>query len=216
VASTRHGFDGEGEAVAQGEAAAGSSVVGNVGVFVHLAADAVAAEVGRHAAAGLAGDGADGVGDVADPVADGGGGDAGVQGLLGGGDEFEVGGARGTDGEADRGVAGPAVEFGSAVDADQVAVAKAVVTGDAVRDGVVDGGADHGGEGGRGEGGLVAQERRTCSGLGENGTGGFVELAQADSHSCRRAGGPECMGHDASGFSHRLQCRVGLDLHHVP
>lgn len=167
------------------------------------------------AAVGLAGDRADGMGDVADPMPDGGGGDTGVQGLLGGSDEFEVGGARRADGEADRGVAGPAVEFGSAVDADQVAVAQAVVVGDTVRDSVVDGGADHRGEGGRGEGGLVAQERRTCSGLGENGAGGFVELAQANSHSCRRAGGCECMGHDASGFSHRLQCRVGLDLHHV-
>lgn len=64
-----------------------------MGVFVHLAADAVAAEVGGHAAVGLAGDRADGMGDVADAVAGGGGGDAGVQGLLGGGDEFEVGGA---------------------------------------------------------------------------------------------------------------------------
>ncbi|GAA2373621.1 hypothetical protein GCM10010404_31370 [Nonomuraea africana] len=43
----------------------------------------------------------------------------------------------GADGEADRGVAGPAVEFGSAVDADQVAVAQAVVVGDAVHEGVV-------------------------------------------------------------------------------
>lgn len=190
-------------------------MVGDVGVFVHLAADAVAAEVGWHAAVCLAGDRSDGMGDVSDPVADGGGGDAGVQGLLGGGDEFQVGGARGAHREADRGVAGPAVEFGSAVDADQVAVAQAVVVGDAVRDGVVDGRADHGGEGDGGEGGLVAQERRACSGLGENGAGGFVELLQANSHGCRCAGGRECVGYDASGLSHRLQCRVGLDLHHA-
>lgn len=69
------------------------------------------------------------MGDVSDAVTDGGGGDAGVQGLLGGGDEFQVGGTGGADGEADRGVAGPAVEFGPAVDADQVAVAQAVVVG---------------------------------------------------------------------------------------
>ncbi|GII96571.1 hypothetical protein Ssi02_68020 [Sinosporangium siamense] len=47
-----HGFDGDGWAVAEAVAAAWAAVVGEVGVFVATAADALAAEVEGHAAAG--------------------------------------------------------------------------------------------------------------------------------------------------------------------
>lgn len=99
---------------------------------MHAAADAVAAEVGGHAATGLARDGVDGVGDVADATARLGGGNAGVEGLLGGVDQIEVAGAGRSDGEGDSRVARPAVELSAAVDAHQVAVAQPVAAGDAV------------------------------------------------------------------------------------
>src|SRR6201999_2404149 len=106
---------------------------------------AVPAVPGQDPVAGLPGDRADGVADVADPVARHGGRDAGGQRSFGRGDQVLVRRLPGPDGEADGRVAAPAVEVGAAVDADEVAVAQPVVGRDAVHDGVVDTGTDHAG-----------------------------------------------------------------------
>lgn len=169
MARTRPGFRGS---------PARAALVGEVRVLVHPAADAVAAVAFQQAVARAAGDGADGVGDVAGAVADDGGGDAGRQGAAGGVDQPLVLGAGRADGEADGGVARPAVQEGAAVDAHEVPVAQPVAGRDPVHDGVVDGGADDGREGHRGEGRPVAEEGEVAP--------AFRSTSRATSSSSRR------------------------------
>src|SRR5215208_5150315 len=83
VAVDEHRLDGQNQAVAQARAAAGAAVVVDRRVLVQQLADPVAAVVGQDAVAGLAGDLADGVADVGQPVAHPGLGDPGPQGPLG-------------------------------------------------------------------------------------------------------------------------------------
>ncbi len=66
AAGVHHGLDGEAHAHLEAGASASYAHVRDVRVLVHLAADAVAAEVGDDAAAGGAGDLDDGGADVAD------------------------------------------------------------------------------------------------------------------------------------------------------
>jgi hypothetical protein len=98
-------------------------------VLVHGAADAVAAEVGVQAVPGGASDRADRGGDISDPSVGLGRGDPGLQRGFGAFEQSGVGVAGGPDAEGDRGVAGPAVEGGAAVDAEQVAGAQSIVGG---------------------------------------------------------------------------------------
>lgn len=193
----------------------GAALVGHMGVLVHPSADAVTAEVPGHSAPGLAGDGADGVRDVADPVADGRRGDTGVEGPPRGLDEAQVGGAGCADGEADRGVPGPALQFGAAVDAHQVAVAQPVVGGDAVHERVVHGRADHRGERRGGERRPVAEEGRPRTRRVQDGSGRLVQFPQRHADARRITGRGERMGHDTPGLPHGRQRGIRLDLHHV-
>jgi len=86
-------------------------------------ADAVTTEIGVDAAASRPPHRADGGGDVASRRPDACRGDAGGQRALGCLDQPRVVIRAVADGEGDRGVRGPAVEDGAAVDAEQVAVA---------------------------------------------------------------------------------------------
>jgi hypothetical protein len=85
-------------------------------------ADAVAAEVDGNAVAGAVADRTDRGGDIAKPAAGDGGGDPRPERLGGGVDEAGVFRAGVADLDRDRGVGGPAVQGGAAVDAEQVAV----------------------------------------------------------------------------------------------
>ena len=90
AACDEHGLECEDQPGAQREAAAGAAFIGDVGCFVHLAADAVPAVAFHEPVARGAGDHADGVGDVAEAGAGLGGGDPGVQRGPGGGDQSLV------------------------------------------------------------------------------------------------------------------------------
>ncbi len=119
-------------------AAPGATVVGDVRVAVHRPPDAVPAELEVDLQSVGAGHRADGVGDVADLVADDGLGDAGLQRPGGRVDEAQVLLARRADDEADGRVRHPAVDARGEVEGEQVAVGEHVVVGEPVQDGVVD------------------------------------------------------------------------------
>ena len=80
-------------------------------------------------------------------------------------DDFDIGGALLSDDEADRGVAAPAAHEGPAVDAHQVALGQASAAGDAVDNGVVDTGADHSRERGRGPRWVIAGDEGVAAAL---------------------------------------------------
>ena len=81
------GLDRDDQSREEPEPVPGTAGVGDVRVLVHVVADAVAAEVGGDAVAGGPADGADRRGDVADPAARDGGGDARSQCLSCGSDQ---------------------------------------------------------------------------------------------------------------------------------
>ena len=111
-----------------------ASVVGHFGVFVHLAAYAVSAHFAYYRVSVAFAVGLDGVGDVADAVADLAGCDAFVERLFG---HFQQAAGRGcdvADGEGVALVAVVSVEFDYGVDAYYVAFAECIVAREAVDD----------------------------------------------------------------------------------
>ena len=117
-----HGFDGEDHAGFEAGAFAAGAEVGDLGVFVHLLADAVADELLDDAVACGFADLLDGEGDVAEAATDLGGGDGAVKGLLGDFEEFGDGGGGGADGVGDGGVGVEAVDDEAGVDGEDVAL----------------------------------------------------------------------------------------------
>ena len=134
--------------------------------------------------------------------------------LLGDVDQPLVRRVGGADDEADRGVAGPAVEHRPAVDADQVAVAQPVTVGDAVHDHVVDGAADHSGKRGRRERRVVMQERRGRARVADHRVGDLVQLGERhpDRRLPPRRG--QRPGHHPPGLAHRVEGQVTFELDH--
>jgi hypothetical protein len=159
------------------------------------------------------------VGDVAEAGAGLGGGDPGVQGGLGGGDQRFVAAGDGgvgvlADDEGHGGVPAPAAVAGSAVDGDEVAVAEGVAAGDAVHDGVVHADAADAGVGRGRRARLVAQEQR----LGVRGRddlgGDLVERVEADADRGGLPDGGQRGRGDPARVAHQLDLGGGLELDH--
>ena len=122
-----HGLDGYAHAVFNQRAGAAASVVGDVGVFVHLASYAVSAHFANNAVAVAFAVCLDGVGDVADAVAHFAGFDPLVVALLGDFTQAEGFGGDLADGEGVAHVAVEAVELDYGVYSHDVALAQCVV-----------------------------------------------------------------------------------------
>ncbi len=200
----------------QREAATGLAVVRDVRVAVHGAPDAVAAELQVDAEAGGARDRADGGGDVAEPVADPGGGDAGLQRLFGRGDQREVLLTRGADDQADSGVRHPAVDADREVEAEQVAVRKRVVVGEPVQHGVVDRRAEHLAEGHRPERRVVVDVARLGPPLLDHPVRHGVEVEQVDPDVGHPGQVRQHLGHELAGGAHLLDLGRRAELDHAP
>ncbi len=217
-AQADHGLDRDAEARHQlgALAALAGDVVQQVGVHVHLGADAVAAVIlddpvlaaGR---AGLAADVAlDRPGDVHQAVAVPHGRDAGPHGLLGHPGELEqlrsvTGAHEGREGR----VAVPAVHDGAGVDRDDVAVLQdRLLVRDAVDDDLVHRGADGGGEA------AVPEEVRLGAVRGQHLAGGLVQVLGRGTRHGHLPGGRVDGGDDQPRLAHLRDLLRGLDLDH--
>ncbi len=185
-----HRLDRERHALDQAGAAASAADVGYVGRLVHRRADAVAGVVLEDAVAALllAQPPLDRRGDVADPAAEPGRGDAGPQGGLGVGDQRDQVRRDPAHRHRDRGVAVPAVDDRAAVERDQVALTQLAVTRDAVHDLVVHRGADRGREA------LVPEERRRRPGGADGVLGDGVQVGGGHARAARRPAAPRGCG----------------------
>src|SRR3990170_4905395 len=122
---------------------AGPAVVQDVGLLVHLGADAVPAVLLDDPVAALGPDvRLDGVADVGDAASEPGRGEAAPHRLLADPQQLSDLAGHLTHGDGARRVAAPSVQDRPAVDGDDVAVLQGARAGDAVHDLVVDRGAD--------------------------------------------------------------------------
>ena len=182
-------FDGDHEAGTQLESTACASVVGDVRLAVHGAADAVPAELEVDAEARSPGHVTDGRRDVAEPVAGLRCCDAGLKRAAGGRDQASLL-ARRPDDDAERGVGDPAIDTRREVDADEVAVLQHVVVGETVQDRVVDRGAQDLAKRRGAERRVVVDVAGLGAALADHLVGELVELEQVDARRQRPHRGP--------------------------
>ncbi len=191
-----HRLDAETHAVFDNRSGALASVVGHFGVFVHLAAYAVSAHFAYYRVSVAFAVGLDGVGDVADAVADLAGCDAFVERLFG---HFQQAAGRGcdvADGEGVALVAVVSVEFDYGVDAYYVAFAECIVAREAVDDCLVYLYAEGGGKAG------VAQTGRTAAVIEHIFARNCIELECSDTGSHPLGNFTKCATHQITCFSH--------------
>ena len=124
-----HGFDGEGHAGFDLLPGAAAAEVRNLRLLMHRAADAVADQVADDAETARLDQGLDGMGDVADAIADLRLADADVEGFLGGLKQAGDFRSDGTDGHRDGVVADVPVGFDGDIERDDVAIAEDALEG---------------------------------------------------------------------------------------
>ena len=171
-----HGLDGDGHAGLEAGSVAFFAVVGHLGLFVELAADAVADEFAHNAVTILADVMLDAVAEISEHPAVTGILDGIEKGFFGGSEEMQRFLGDVANGNGEGVVADPAVVIDADVDFDDVAVLDDTRTADAVNDLLVDGDADVAGElavteeGAGGTSGLHLSGGKTVD-LGGGGTG---------------------------------------------
>ena len=158
---------------------AAAAEVRDLRLLVHRAADPVADQVADDAKAARLDQGLDGMGDVADAIADLRLPDADVEGLLGGLEQPGDPRIDGADGHRDGVVADVAVGFDGDIERDDVAIAENPLEGaDAVDHLLVDREAGIGGKPARTD--LVAEVRAAGAVAGDQLAPGLVEIERAD------------------------------------
>ena len=138
AAQVDHRFDSEEHAGAQHDAAAGLAEVNDIGRFVEIEPEAMAAKIAHHAHALLFGVALDGVADIAERGAGAGGLDAEHQAFIGDIDEFLRLQRHVADEEHAAGIAVPAIDNDRDIDVDDIAVLELAGRRNAVADDVID------------------------------------------------------------------------------
>ncbi len=168
---------------------------------MHLGADAVSDQIANDTEAVFFAVGLDGVGDVADAVADAGLGDAEGEGLLRDGQKFLNGGRDGANGNGEGVVADVAVVLDHDVEGDDVAVAQDALQGaDAVDHLFVDREAGVGGEAAISE--LITEAGAACAPGGDQILCYLVQVVGGDAGLHVLFQLVENIGGDRAGFAH--------------
>jgi hypothetical protein len=123
--------------------------------------------------------------------------------------------AGGAADRTDRGVGGPAVESGTAVDAEHVTIGQPVPARDVMQGGVIDRCADSGRERRPCERREIAEERRGGTGCGQDLSGRPVKLSQPHAWRGLRTDRSQNSGNNLTGGVHRIDLARRLVLDHA-